>query len=229
MTRPYRFFINPFLSITRTSNRIALTVGVDHHAKLVGGQADPDIAELLLSFKPVLDAFISVNSNLNGVLGGYKARTQNVEELFETVNSEKLAYWEGQIFYFYPKGTVKATELFPKKRRPFQQGTYEQRIQAIKTLGNVCAATPNLAAVGANILAFHTQIESARVAQQSDGEAAVAAQRSLRETARLLLCEELFGNMAALMHKFRKNPEAVGDFFEMELLRRRGEDDNEDE
>jgi len=224
MTRPYRFFINPFFSITRTSNRIALTVGVDHHAKLLGGQADPDIAELLLSFEPVLEAFKTVDANLSGVLGGYKAKTQNVEELFETVNSEKLAYWEGQIFYFYPKGTVKATELFPKKRRPFQQGTYEQRIQAIKVLGSVCAATPNLAAVGANILAFHTQIESARVAQQSEGEAAVAAQRSLRETARLLLCEELYGNMAALMHKFRKNPEAVGDFFEMELLRRGGEE-----
>jgi len=225
MTYPYRFFMNPFLSVTRYSYKKTLTLGVDHKAKLIYRQADPVVAALLATYGPVLDAYMTVDSNLNALLGGYKAKTQTVEELFEVLSNEKLPYWEGQVFYFYPLGTAGATDIFANKRKPFNDGTYEQRIQAIRTLGEKCAVTLNLAAVSANILAFHTQIESARLMQQSDGEAAVAAQRTLRETARILLCNELYGNMGMLMHKHRENPVAVGDYFDMELLRTNDNDE----
>jgi len=137
----------------------------------------------------------------------------------DLMNSEKLPYWEGQIFYYYPKGTPTATALFPQNKKPFQSGTYEQRIEAIKVLGDKCALDASLNAVSVNILAFYVQIESARLLQQSQGEGAAETMRTLRETARVVMCQEMYGNMGILMHKPRDNPETVGNYFDMEILR----------
>jgi hypothetical protein len=218
---PYRFFINPFTVATRNSYKLMLSIGEDHKARLLALQADPDIAAILLTYNPVLQSYKNTDQNLQSALGTYKGKTQTVEELFEQLSNEKLNIWRGQIHSVYPEGTAAETALFPEKRKPFQQGTYEQRISAIKVLGDKCAldASPVVVAASVNILAFHTQIESARVLQQSQGEGAVANLRTLRETARLLLAAELYGNMALLMHKHRSNPTDVAQYFEMKYLR----------
>jgi len=219
MALPYRFFINPFLSVTKRSYKDALSLGVDHKAKLVANQADPEIAAILVTYDPILQSYLNVDQNLSSVLGTYKGKTQTLQELFEQLAKVRLPLWEGQIFFFYPEGTETATSLFPNARSPFNDGTYEQRIQAIKVLGDKCALDPSLLGVSVNILAFHTQIESARLTQQSQGEGAAETLRTLRETARVLLCQELYGDMGKLMYKFRSNPTAVGDYFDMEILR----------
>src|SRR3972149_8629704 len=215
---PYRFWINPFLSVTEDSYKKALSLGQDHKAKLLANQADPEIAGLYTSFDPVLQSYLNADQNLEAVLGNYKGKTQTVEELFALMNNEKLAYWEGQVFFVYPKGTPSATAIFPQNKKPFQEGTYEQRIQSIKVLGDKCALDPALAAVSVNMLAFYPQIESARLLQQSDGEGNAETMRTLREAARVLLCQEMYGNMGMLMHKYRTNPITVGNYFDMTIL-----------
>jgi hypothetical protein len=219
--KPYRFFINPFRVVTQRSYKKMLSIGEDHFARLTGLQADPQIAAILLTYTPILQAYKTVDQNLQSAEGTYEGKTQTVEQFFKTLVHEKLPYWEGQIYFVYPKGTPAATALFPDYRKPFESGTYEQRISAIKVLGDKCALDPSpiLVAVSVNMLAFHTQIESARVLQQSQGEAAVANLRTLRETARLLLCDELYGNMGLLMHKHRHNPTDVGQYFQVSYLR----------
>jgi hypothetical protein len=218
---PYRFFINPFRAVTRGSYKKMLSIGEDHKAKLLGLQADPEVAAILLTYDPILQSYKTTDQNLQSAEGTYEGKTQTVEEFFATLNREKLPYWEGQIHSIHYEGTPEETSLFPDKRKPFQTGTYEQRISTIKVLGEKCAldANPVIVAVSVNILAFHTQIESARVLQQSQGEAAVANLRTLRESARLRLCDELYGNMSLLMHKHRSNPTEVSQYFEMSYLR----------
>jgi hypothetical protein len=220
-TLPYRFFINPFLRATQASYKKALSIGEDHKAKLLNLQADPEIAAMLLTYTPILQAYKTADLNLQSAEGTYEGKTQTVEELFDKLNTEKLPYWEGQIRSVYYEGTPEETSLFPDKRKPFQSGTYEQRISAIKVLGDKCALDANviISGVSVNILAFHTQIEGARVLQQSQGEAAVAALRNLRETARVLLCQELYGNMGTLMHKHRANPLVIDQYFDLSYLR----------
>jgi hypothetical protein len=218
---PYRFFINPFLVVTGHSYKLLLTIGEDHKAKLTAMMADPDIAAILLTYDPVLQAYKNTDQNLQSALGTYKGKTQTVEESFDALTHEMLPQWEGKIRSVYFEGTAEETAFFPQKRRVFQGGTYEQRISAIKVLGDRCAldANPVVSGLSVGILAFHTQIESARVLQQSQGEGAVANLRTLRETARVLLCEELFGNMCLLLHKHRHKPTDVAQYFEMKYLR----------
>jgi hypothetical protein len=216
---PYRFLINPFLGATRFSYKKALSLGADHLAKLIANQADAVVAAIVATFTPVMDAFLAAKQNLDAALGDYHGETQGVEELFETLNTDRLPYWEGQVFYYFPKGTVQANQLLHGGRQPFQAGTYEQRILAIKTFGDKCALIPSLVPLSVNVLAFHTQIASARALQQSAGEGQVAALRDLRETARVMLCNELYGDMALLIHHHRTNPTEVERYFDFSLMR----------
>jgi hypothetical protein len=222
--QPYRFFINPFDVVTRKSNRLMKSIGEDHFAKLTGQQADPEIAAILLTYTPVWQSFRTTQQNLSSVLGTYKGKTKTLKELFDELIHERLPEWEGKIHGVYYKGTPAEIAFFPQRLKPFEGGTYEDRIDAIKVLGDKCALDAN-AVVGAasvGILAFHTAIESARVAQQSQGEGAAATLRTLLETARLLLAQELYGNLGLLMHKYRDKPTDVEQYFEMSYLRSAG-------
>jgi hypothetical protein len=215
----YRFLINSFLVVTRFNYKKALSLGMDHLAKLTANQADAVVAAILATFTPVMKAFLAAQQNLDAALGDYHGDTQSVEELFEFLNTDRLPYWEGQVYYYFPKGTVQANQLLHGGRQPFQTGTYEQRILAIKTFGDKCALIPSLVPLSVNVLAFHTQIASARALQQSAGEGQVAALRDLRETARVMLCTEMYGDMALLIHHHRTNPTEVERYFDFSLLR----------
>lgn len=220
-TRLWHYLINSFLVSTRSNYKKALVLGTDHEAKLIANQADAVIAAILATFGPVLQSFKATDINLRIALGEYKGETQTVEELFVQLNKILLPNWELQIYLQYAKGTAPATALLPQGRKPFQNGTYESRIQEIKVLGDKCAPIAALQPLSVIILAFHTQIESARQLQQSSGEGQVMALRSLRETARVSMCQAMFGNLGLLMNHYRTDPEQVANYFDLALLRKK--------
>ena len=94
-TRPYHFFINPFLIVTLDSYKLMFLIGEDHFAKLTGLQADAEIAAILLTYDPVWQAYKGTDQNLESALGNYKGKTQTVEELFDKVTHQMLPEWEG--------------------------------------------------------------------------------------------------------------------------------------
>ena len=224
--RAWHFLINTFFVVTRRSYKKALTLATKHLAALAANNFDPVIAAIEASFTAVLQAYTAAEQNLNAALGTYFGKTQTVEELFEELNTDKLSYWEGQLHYFYQKGSTKANELM-RNRSAFQQGTYEQRILAIKTFGDSCAAIADLVPLSVNVLAFHTQIASARALQLTDGEGRVDLLRSLRQTAHEMLCHEMYGNLGLLMHHYRKAPLQVERYFDLTLLRSRDDEDTD--
>src|SRR4051812_48255770 len=122
--RPYHIFINPFEVVTRDSNKLMLSIGEDHKARLTGLQGDPDIAAMLLTYDPVLQSYKSTDQNLQSAQGTYKGKTQSVEDLFDTLTHAKLPEGEGKIRGVYFEGTPEETSFFPQKRKPFQAGTY---------------------------------------------------------------------------------------------------------
>jgi len=227
-TRPWHFLINTFLVVTHLNYKKALVLGADHLAKLIANQADPVIAAMLAGFNAVWLSFKATDLNLRIALGNYKGETQTVEQLFDILNKEHLPDWEPAIYVVYRKGTPLATALLPQGRKPFQNGTYESRIQEIDALGQKCAAIPALQPLSVIILAFHVQIESARQLQQSTGEGQVAALRTLRETARVSMCQAMYGNLGLLMNHYQTDPLQVANYFEMPLLRRKSDDGSDD-
>jgi len=221
--RLWHYLINSFLVSTVSNYKKALVLGTDHEAKLLANQADAVIAAMLATFTPVLQSFKATDLNLRIALGDYKGETQTVEELFEELNKILLPNWELQIYLQFAKGTPSATALLPQGRKPFQNGTYDSRIQEIKVLGEKCAPIGVLQPLSVIILAFHVQLESARQLQQSSGEGQVASLRTLRETARVSMCIAMFGNLGLLLNHYKTDPEQVANYFDLALLRKKSE------
>lgn len=197
-----------------------LTLATNHEGKLTANQADPVVAAILAVFTAILQSYRATDINLRSALGFYKGETQSVESMFKQLTEVVLPAWEGQIFYYYPKGTSTATQLFPQNHTPFNSGTYESRIQAIATLALGCNALPNLGPISVIITAFHVQISSARALQLSDGEGKVELLRDLRETARVTVCQHMYGNLGLLMNHHRTDPLEVNRYFDFSLLRK---------
>jgi len=221
--RLWHYLINSFAVNTVRSYKKALSLGTDHLARLTANNADPVVAAMEVAFAPVLQAYVAAEQNLSAALGDYKGETMTVEELFEELRETQLPYWEGQVFYHFPKGKPSALQLFPNGRTTFGTGTYEQRILAIKTLGDKCALIAALVPLSVNVLAFHTQMASARALQQSAGEGQVALLRNLRESAWEVMCSEMYGNLGLLMHHHRTDPKQAERYFDLQLLRMKGD------
>jgi hypothetical protein len=221
ITKAYHFLVNSFLVVTFKNYKKLLTLASNHEGKLVANQSDPVVAAILSVFTPVFESYKATDLNLMSALGFYKGETQTVERLFAQLQDDKIKQWEGKIFNFFPQGSVEATQLFPQHRSPFNKGTYENRIQAVASLAKGCGAFSDLAPVAAMITAFHVQIASARALQLSDGEGKVELLRNLRESARIAVCQQLYGNLGLLMNHFRTDPLQVDRFFDFSLLRRK--------
>jgi len=219
--KPWHYLVNTFLVVTTENYKKALVIGADHVGRLTANQSDPVIAAMLAAFDPVWKSYKATELHLRMSLGEYKGKTQTVKEMFAEMNALHLPSWEVNIHVQFAKSSTESTALLPRGRTPFQSGTYVSRIQEIKALGQKCAAIPALQPLSVTILAFHVQVESARQLQQSSGEGQVAALRSLRETARVTLCEELFRNLGLLMGHHKADPTVVANYFDLTLLRRK--------
>lgn len=228
LTRLFHYLINSFLVSTRSNYKKALVLGTDHEAKLLANQTDPVVAGMVASFTPVIQAYKFTDLNVRTVTGEYKGETQTVEQLFETLSKEHLPDWEAAIYVLFRKGTPPATALLPQGRQPFQKGTYESRIQEIDVLGQKCALIAALQPLSVGILAFHVQIESARQVQQSTGEGQLKSLRTLREQARVTMCNAMFGNLGLLMNLYQSDPRQVANYFDFTLLRQKSKDDPQD-
>lgn len=218
--RPWIFLSNTFEVQTRGSNVKMLSIATDTDAKLENENADPDILDLYNLFHPIYDNYKQVCINYDMIEGNYGGGTQAFEDLMDTMPTV-LRSWEGPIRAVYFEDTPEEKAIFPKKRTPFLQGTYEDRLSAIGTLSQKLSTIPALNATYLNVSSFYTMALSTRLAQQQD-EGALGQVSDLREQERILVAQALYGVLGGLMLKFRAMPTDIERFFDLELLRSKG-------
>ncbi len=225
-TRLWKFLINTFFSQTVDSMKTALSLAQDHLAKLTANAGDPDIAAIKTDYLPVHTAFITALNQLNSKLGLYHGKTQTFEEMLQELSSEKINEWRGQVFAIFPEGTPNATAIFPRDRQPFQQDTYDERVEAVETLSITLAtyiAKPTLVALAVVVDAYYITLSGARALQQTD-EGSVDTLRTNLKAAHKLMCDGMYKDLGLLMAKYYQTPERVADFYDLTLIRDTGED-----
>jgi hypothetical protein len=199
--RPWIFMSNTFEVNTRGSNVKMLSLSTDTHAKLSVGVADPDILMLHGLYDPIFTAYRQVCIDYDVVAGNRKGGTLAFEQVLDMIPTE-LRKWEGAIRAIHFEDTPEEMAIFPNKRTPFLQGTYEQRIGAIGTLAQKLNGMAGLASTHAQVQSFYNMALGTRLAQQQ-GEGSLAAMSDLREQQRILLAEMLYGVLGYLMFKHR--------------------------
>ncbi len=218
---PWRFAINPFLSATDRNFKKMLSLDADHFNKLVQkGTIDPDVLAMKTQYESFHHDFITIYSNWRGSEGVGESRTLDVETQFGLLNTE-IKVWEGKVRSIFPEDSIQERAIFPDKRKAFQQGTYEQRISALRTLYQILAtysAEPVLLSLSATVESFYNVISAARNAQQGN-EISVSGYSASLEAQRVLCSRQMYGTLGRLMYKYLDNPILIEEYWDMSLLR----------
>ena len=218
MKRIWIYLSNTFEVNTRGTKVTALSLFEDTYAKLsVAGVTDPVIQAILLDYEPACAGYREVYALKQSALGAYEGNTLN----FETVLGEmpvQLRTWEGKVRAEYLEDSPDEHIIFPDKRTPFLNGTYESRINRVLSLSNTLAGYPILATTKTLVDTYYNRLYGARLVQQQK-EGSSDTLSTLLENQRVLTSTELYGVLGLLMNHFRNNIERVSDFFDLTLLR----------
>jgi len=218
----WMFLINTFLVNTTKSMKKALSLTIDHLAKLTANEIDAEIAAMKAAFLPYHLAFVQSYNQLNSKLGIYKGATMSTEQMLQELKDVTLNAWRGKVFNIYPEGTVNAMAIFPQGRKPFNNGTYEQRIEAVGSLYQTLityTTVPELVTLAGEVLIYYNLLLGTRALQQND-EGSVKVLRTNLKVVHGVLCVWLFRNLGLLIAKYAENPALVLNYFDTTLLRK---------
>jgi hypothetical protein len=219
--RTWLFLINTFEVNTAGSNVKMLSLATDTHSKLQAQVSDPVIAGIMASYDPVYQAYRQICTNYDLVANNREGETLNFETLMRNELPIEIRKWEGAVRSVYYEDSPQEKAIFPNKRAPFLEGTYEDRIIAINVLYEKLATDSNFATLAVQVQSFYNVLLSARDSQQQQ-EGTLGLLSNTREQQRILMAVELYGALGALMNKYKANPETVAQFFDLSILRETG-------
>ena len=244
----WKYIENTFLPATDGSFLKANAILIDHIAKLAeGAKTSLPIAQLVTEFAPTETKWNNAYRAWSDARALYRSRTDTFEGLIAELITRPpgagarsiLDGWVSKVNAVAAIGHPDYTYLFPRGREAF---TLASRDELTTNLLNLAlrlgarrdelaspASVPTAARelkdrhaayviLAPQVADFHAKIKEARELQQG-AEGSVTQLRAPLEAARLEVCDELYGNLGALMRIFRKNRPAVAGFFDLELLR----------
>ncbi len=220
MERIFRLLQNSFEIQTRGTHKKAVSLLTDSVDKLQAS-SNPLLVAIYTAFLPFFTAYLALNDAVGLLEGTYKGKTNLFEALIDGVD-EKLREWEGPIRSVFTEDSPTEIEIFPNKRKPFQSGTYEQRLGAIRILRNklleYTVDNPSLVPVQAAVAAYYTLCNAARSTQQGK-EGNLGDARSQRETQRVITMNAYMGIVyGGLLQQLYTDLKRVGDFIDFPLL-----------
>ncbi|MBI2722816.1 MAG: hypothetical protein HYX39_11640 [Bacteroidetes bacterium] len=226
MQKPWIFTSNTFEVNTEGSHKKMLALAADTEAKLKAEANDLAINALYQAYFPVYDTYRQIYINYDVAAGNYEGHTLNVETILKENLPKEIKKWEGFVRGIYPEDTPEEHSIFPNKRSPFLQSTYEDRISAVASLAKRLSLdnNPTVQAYASTVQSFYNLLITARESQQNN-EGLLGQLSDIREEQRVLLADELYGVLGGLMQKFKADPAQITRFFDLSLIRESGSTD----
>ena len=150
--------------------------------------------------------------------GHYKGTTAAFYNALEELGSLKIRQWDAAIQGIYLEGTPEYIALLPQGREPFQKGSNDQRVNAVRTLGQTLVNYPALAALKTTVDTFHTLIDGLRHTQQQK-ETEVDTCSATLENTRVLTARYMYRNLGRFMQLYWDNPVQIEDCYDMNYIR----------
>lgn len=219
MKRVWIYLSNTFETNTRKAFLKMLKIANDHLSRLNGDKGDADILAMWTAFSPLVILYQNLYSTWEAAVNFRASQTFILLETFKSLSKPWIRDWMNKTQAIFPEDSPQDKALYPQRKALFQVGSYEGRIIAVNSLATMMGKFPELKKIKADVEAKYQELLDARDAQKQAMQAEEKADGEL-EAQRLLLVEELFGNLGLLMHKYRKNPTLAERFFDLRLLRR---------
>jgi len=207
----FRLLLNTFESQTRKSHTKAVKLSTDTTDKLRAA-TDPALVSVFTDYEPHHEAYLSLNVAISIAEGTYKGKTTTFEGILDTL-PDKLRQWEPPVYALFPEDSGTAQEIFPRKRTPFYEGPYYNRLIAVEALRdnllNYTVANPTLVPVQADVAAFYTLAKTARQTQQSR-EGGLEVLRQQRDQQRIVTMDAYWGIVyGGLLRKYYTQPDLL--------------------
>lgn len=209
---------NSFLIGTANSFRQCLKIADYTLATLQGQDTNPYLDALHTRLLPIADAYRLAYTTYHTAITKQKALVKVLAQDFKTLQSTKIMYWDIHIQQLFAQGTPEYQLLLPYRRKPYQNGSQEDRISSVGVLALALATVPQLAAIYTDVVAFRDVLNTNYNLKQQQMSRAEGSNTAL-EAARVAVCQELYYIQAMLMAHYYKEPHRVDIYFDTKSLR----------
>jgi len=226
--RKWTFLYNPFLNATEGSRKKANIIDSHHYAALDNDKTDPLIAPIHTRYETEHNSWGGLYSGWIAKKGLWHGKGLIIDALIDDLTPDKLDDWEAEAVMAVGKTSNEYQTAFAGGRAPYGTGGKDQLIANVKALAERMAPFAALDTLRGKVEGYHQLMKDARDAQQAAEQASKNANDAI-ETARIALCKLLYGNLGLLMDIHRDNPDNIGQYFPLEVIRKGSETDEEDE
>lgn len=213
----WMYLRNPFDNVTKSNFKRMLMMGRDHRDKLSQYINDPEIAALYTPLNIAFTAYESKYASVSSHSAFYKGNTQMLETQMQTLSSQKIKQWDIWIQNVFLDDSPQYSMLLPQRRKPFQSGAYELRIDAIKALELSLQKFPALNNVLTDVQTFLQTLNETRTAQQQVESLDTTIRQEL-EVFRFELAKVMHKTFGFLIYKHSENPNDISRYYEMKYL-----------
>jgi len=213
----WNFAINTFLVATNGSYRLAVRIAKDHDNSLFAGKADPAINALYLVFHPIYLNMQSTYDLWHAQGGTQSGETLSLQLLLKQLSHTKISDWDVAIQAIYKHNSPAYRKLLPHNRIPFQTGSQAERITAVTALGTNLIGLTTLADVKTDVDSFQIEITTGQDVQHVAFKKTGNSNDDV-ETARVAMCNKMFGNYGRILGFNEDNPTAITKFFPIKFI-----------
>jgi len=216
--RTWRFLNNTFINVTQNSYRQCKKIADYTLAALQQAIAQAPFDALHADLAPLVSNYNTLYAHWKSQLGFQKGKTSQLNKDLAHLQSEKIRQWDVLIQMQYSQGSAEYVALLPKRRKPFQLGSQEDRIAAVAALSKSLANMAPLAAVKAEVDDFLSRLQANFTVQKGEKSTTQTDSAAL-ENARIAVCVQLYATLGTLMVHFKTKPEDAGAFFDLQSIR----------
>jgi hypothetical protein len=218
MQTPWQYIQNPFDNSTKDNYKKFFEISQHHLNALNTRIGDAFFDALIADYLPKHNGYRDLYNLHQTSEGTQKGKTATFEQLLDTESSTKIREWDIAIQGVHAQGSGRYIELLPNRRKPFQSGTRDERVNAVRNLSLAIGTDAALAAVKTDVDAFYGELTLARSTQQTTITATSEFSEDL-EDARVVGAQGMYKNLGALMNKYYNDTDAIVPFFDLEKIR----------
>jgi len=217
MTNPWTFVTNPFLTLGLKNFKKAVKISTYTDAALLAS-ADPFYVAQYALYHPLHLAMVASYNAWKTQGGTQKGATATLDLMLRQLEFAKINQWDAGVQAVYAKATPQYIAIFPQGHKPFQTGTIDSRINAINSLSLAMTGIVPLAPVRADVVAFYTAINNARITQEGQ-KGTKAVDSHAVTTAVTTAMTGMYTFLGNCMSHFANNPKAFEFMFDLQTIR----------
>ena len=219
MKRPWIYLENPMETATANSFRLANRISSHHYVLIKGRISEPFFLELYDNYAPAHQEFYNKYIKWKSAKGGQTASTIELNRVIHELMSDKIKNWASQIIVAHGTGTPRYLGLMGNGKKPFQNGSADDRLMAVSVLILAIGDDAALATLKTQVEDFYDVFDTKFKEQQGAINKVKWLSRET-EAARKEMCIKQYENLGKMISHSARQTNTIARFFDLKAMRR---------